>query len=276
MVKIIEFFGPPGAGKTTLADHCVSYLKEENISVLNSKESQYHGYKTWLSKTKGRPVQSGTLELITRSLPRDWGEKTFDLTLFPGKHKYRNDLINQFVLQNPDLMNDLIDKINGLYENNEGKRILSWFQDAFFKYQNAIEYFDSEVVILDEAFCQQVLAAYSPLRSDRLGDDHEDDIIDLVTHISSNIDYAFFISAEPKTCLKRQEERRDIVQGFLKDVDEHRMKEYLDERLKYSQIIHETLLDNDVCSFKIDADKSLEESKDDLREKLDEMMPELI
>jgi len=276
MVKIIEFFGPPGAGKTTLADHCVSYLKEENISVLNSKESQYHGYKTWLSKTKGRPVQSGTLELITRSLPRDWGERTFDLTLFPGKHKYRNDLINQFVLQNPDLMNDLIDKINGLYENDEGKRILGWFQDAFFKYQNAIEYFDSEVVILDEAFCQQVLAAYSPLRSDRLRDDHEDDIIDLVTHISSNIDYAFFISAEPKTCLKRQEERRDIVQGFLKDVDEHRMKEYLEDRLKNSQIIHDALLENGVVSSKIDADKSLEESKDDLREKLDEMMPELI
>ncbi len=275
MGKMIEFYGPPGAGKTTLAEECIGYLKEKKAPVLDLKEVQYQGYKRWLSEDEGRPVQAGTLDFITQAVPRDWGERTFDLTLFPGKHKYKKDMINHFSLQNPGLINDLIKKINTLYGHEEGKKVMGWFQDAFFRYQIVEEYVDEEIVVLDEGFCQQVLAAYSLIRTGTSRPDPEDDIIELIGHLPSRIDHAFFVSAEPETCLKRQEEREEVIDGFLEKKDEGIRKKDLEDRLKNSQIIHDALLKNGVVSSKIDADKSLEGSKDDLRHEMDEMMLEL-
>ena len=50
MGKIIEFYGPPGSGKSTLVSICNSYLEKKGIEECNFYETKYLGFKKWINE----------------------------------------------------------------------------------------------------------------------------------------------------------------------------------------------------------------------------------
>jgi len=278
MGKIIEFYGPPGSGKTTLAQISIEYLKSNGINAVDFPQGQYLGFKRWLVEPK--TWTSAThfkkmkiLKSLLKYMPDFLGKKLLDSNWFSGKYIYKQDLEYDFMIENLDLYNIIIDKLDEIYEYEEGKKRWYRFKNDFFKYQTAKDYLDKEILVLHEAFCKHISSAHSLLRVEKLPSNYRKGIKELTKLVSDKIDYAFFISARPDLCLKRQIKRGHLIG---EKIGKKRRKKDFEIRYKNSLLIHQTLKEEGINVYRIKNNKSLNEGKEKLIKILDnEIIPRL-
>jgi len=277
MGKIIEFYGPPGSGKSTLAQISIEYLKSNGINAVDFTQSQYLGFKRWLVEPKpwtSKPhfKKMKILESLLKYIPSSLGKKLIDSKWFSGKYIYKQDLEYDFMIENLDLYNIIINKLDEIYDYEEGKKRWYRFKNDFFKYQIEKDYLDKEILVLHEAFCKHISSAHSLLRAEKLPSSYRKGIKELAKLVSDKIDYAFFISAKPDLCLKRQIERGHLIG---EEIGKKRRKKDFEIRYKNSLLIHETLKEEGVMVYRIQNNKSLKDGKEKLINILDELIPEL-
>jgi len=276
MAKIIEFYGPPGVGKSTLAKLIRKDINKKDITILNFRDVKFLGYKKWfLEKNNNSSLKWNVIKFLFRMLPENRPLKIINSLPHILRPNFERDIINQFIIENSTLFNVLMDKINKIYYSPEkAKKILSWFQKDFFSYQIKKNFLDDEIVVLDSdqsSFCQHILATYSLLRVEKTSENYRKDIRELTNSISNLIDYSVYVIAEPQICLKRQKKRKWLVSGFEK-LNEKKILEDLKKRIEHSNLIHHTLNGGGNKSIKIKNDKNIEIVKNDLITKLDNLL----
>ncbi len=277
MGKIIEFYGPPGSGKTTLANISIKYLKSNGINAVNFSQAQYIGFKRWLVEPKQWTSESyfkkmEILESLLKHVPNSLGKMLLESDWFSGKYIYKQDLEYDFMIENLGLYNIIINKLHEIYEYNEGKKRWFRFKNDFFKYQVAKDHLDKEILVLHEAFCKHISSAHSLLRAEKLPVNYERGIKEFTKLISDKIDYAFFISARPDLCLERQRKRGHLVG---EKINKKRRNKDFEVRYKNSLLIHETLKEEGVSVYRIKNNKSLNVGKEKLISILDEVISEI-
>lgn len=276
MGKIIEFFGPPGSGKTTLAKSAYAHLKNEGIEISDFERARYFAFKKWLSIPKNWVSKTDEknmkrLQSVLDVLPDFLGRKLFDCSFFSGMFIFRNDLAYEFIIENPDLINEVIKNIDRRHGPKEAKKRLYRFYNDFFKYQLAKDYIKNPI-IFHEAFCKHISSAHSLFRTGEIPEGFQADVQRFTELISDKIDYAFYVRADFDTCLERQSKRGYIV-GEKLDLEKKR-KDFM-IRLETSEIIHRTLKKNGVKSFRIENDEDFKKADETIKKRLDEVIPEL-
>ena len=277
MSKIIEFYGPPGLGKTALAEIALQYLNKRGIESIDWRERRYLGYKKWLKEAGGKKIKYPTekriilalLDFLPAFLKRRLIGKS---NLFLDTMEYERCLIQKFIIENPKIFSLIIKNID---ENNyfkDKEKVLDRYFRLFVKYQETVQITNQDLIIFDEAFCQRILGIYSYLFMEDLTYDYEKDLKYLLNLVSFKIDLVFYIQSSPKKCFKRQKKRGAIIGEYSNEKE--RLKD-LKIMNKNSQIIHETLLDNGVKSFKIDNNGTLKDAKEQLYPCLDEIIENL-
>jgi len=276
MSKIIEFFGPPGSGKTTIANHTLSYLRKRNISAIGLEESRYKGFKKWISDSRSSSTRNRVLKKIIEALPKSLGNKLIASDLFVGRYIYEQDLINRFIRKDPGLFILLNEKIENIYCSSEAAVILRCFERDLASYQNSIDYIEEKFTVLEEGFCQSMLhPTFSLMKTSKLPPGYKKDIKELTKGISSHIDYAFFVSADPEVCDQRQKTRGKYIHDFQGKTGKSRRIKSLETNLKDADLIHSILNKNGVPCFKIDNNDSLSRVEDDMSDILEKFIPEL-
>jgi len=284
MGKIIEFFGPPGAGKSTLAKYTTRYLTNENIKALNhrigKKKGRYIGYKRWSLQNNSDEYsflpkyskQNKILNFLIKIIP----EKLGDEILLPNEFKYREELINRFILNNLDLYNILNENIDKLYQSLNKKEIMhTKIKNDFYKYQNCKDFFQDEIIVLDEALCQRLSTIYHPHFAEKSDLEWKEDMMKITSLIAKKIDCAFYVKASPKICNKRQMNRGSTIDGFHKKNKEKDRLFGLEMRVKHFNIIYKTLSRNNVRTFKVNSEGLLEPTINQLEGHLDKIISNL-
>lgn len=286
MGKIIEFIGSPGSGKSELSNIAVNYLSKSGFKVLDRLTSQFFGFKKWLSSVKRvkYQTQKDILEFFLNIMPQKIGRRVVDSTLFIDIYDYKKYLINNFTIKNPILIDFTKNRLEEVFNSNKRNyrktRFLAGFKENYAQYQNAEELMENEIVVLDEAALNKLLMIHSPINVDEIPPDYQKYINQFIDYLSPIIDYNFFVYTDPKLCIERQKSRRSVMRGWKKimgidDINDKNILKELERRVKDYQIIHETLLENGVKSFKIDNNGSLEDAKEQLYPCLDEIIEDL-
>jgi len=277
MSNIIEFYGPPGSGKTILARKAVKYLRSKKIKTIGRNESQRIGLNRWCKQTRKASTELRTLSFILDNGPKLITDNLTEKShLFIDRYEFKKELINDFIFENRDFFELILDCTEDLYHDNAEKIILSRFTDSISIYQNIFEYIEDEFIVLDEAFCNDILIAFSLLNLDIIPSNYKNFIMKLVNHISNMIDYGFFVEIKPEISLKRQKSRERIVRGIKDERDNQKLLKDLKLRYENSKLIHRTLSENNIPSFKIDNNKSLELSEKQLYDHLDHIISDNI
>lgn len=148
-----------------------------------------------------------------------------------------------------------------------------------FAHQMALTKINSnQLIILDEvSFLKRILHIYSPIytNTSKLEKmNYEVSLKKIVKKISNNIELAFFINVEPEKLNKRLEDRKKRlrIESRLSKNERLEMYRFMNNAL---EIIHKTLLENDVQSIILDNNSSLAETKEQLRKILDEVVRDL-
>jgi len=278
MGRIIEFYGPQGAGKTTLAEVMVDYLNDSNINIINYNKRRDLAFKKWLLVEDERwiPGKYSTMHKLIKKIvissPKIVVDKIIKSNFFSAKFIYRETLLDEFIIENADIYKTSIDKINRVSKEDKGEILLSALETKFSEYQNAIKNFDNETLVFCEGGLHIILKSiYSNIQRKNLPADYRNDLKELVTTMSSIIDSAIFINTDPKTCFERQKNRGRLAgektlskQDILKD---------LEKIQKNSLLVHETLKEKGVNSFEIKNNRSFKESEEKIKEISDEIIP---
>lgn len=206
MGNIIEFYGPPGTGKSVLTEASIDYLGDNNLKVTNREEAHYLGFKRWLFE-KRNTTEYRLLQFILKIIPLKIEKSLIKKSpIFIDKSKYESELLNQFLIENPRLFCHISSAINNRCQDVNRKRWPKPIFKRLFVYQNMKEDIQDYTVVVDEGFCHRViLNSYSLIWGCNLPSDYREKIKKIARHIAKNIDYSFFISADPKICLKRHE-----------------------------------------------------------------------
>jgi len=273
MSTIIEFYGSPGVGKTTLADKSVDYLKKLGINAKDSKECLYIGLKNRLRNAEKTTAQAKLGNILMRTLPHKIGQKIVN---FVEPSPFKSELVILFELQNPSLVNKLIEDVNEMYELKEGRMALNKMHDVYFRYQNIIENLndaDAEIVVMDDGFCKMGVDLYSLFYENKLVSDNREKLKRYIEYTSEKIDYAFFIDAEPRICDKRQRNRDYYGLNWkLETKNEQARLQAWKITQKNSKLIHNTLKKKGVESFKIRNNGSLKKSTNILKNYLQDII----
>lgn len=195
---VVEFFGLPGSGKSTLRREL---LEDELYYGDLFHEASYRkvSKKTSLSQLLPKKVQ---LRLF-----KEWWRGG-------GRELY----FNKFLMEHPDIHSQLT---HSVLESDENVRNL-WFlfTKSISEYRLLLETRQcDEILCLNELFCQRAMSL-------AFRDDNYD--IPCGTYFKTMIkpDVLIYVDVEPRICLNRQRERKDIVakKDWLKDEEAVVMK----------------------------------------------------
>jgi len=277
MGKIIEFYGPPGAGKTTLANYAKEYLKENEIPVFGRKEAEFFGYKEWLKRKDETkyPTEKRIMDILLEVLPLTFQKRLIKSDIFFDRSGYYQDMINGFIKDNFEFYSSLMQKLYKAYsfksnfgvnkKNKLHKDIgyhIGIFSEDLFRYQNAYKNLNKKITLLDEGLLKRI----SRLHLD-IEDKYNKEVLNLVKTLSSKLDYTFLIYNEPEKCIERKSF------NFKRNKEEYII--YFHDYMECFDIVHRTLLENGVKSFKINNNGSLDEAKVQLYPCLGEIIEDL-
>lgn len=274
MVQIIEFYGAPGSGKTTLSEFTASHLSKNYRDTRLFDEAQYIGLENWskFSMDERRNSENFT-DLFLKYFPIDIRIKFHKFfKSMTEMRKYREEMTARFSIENSEMVKCVIDDIKESYESPLDAALLNWFMSDFYRYGCIENSIDDHTVVLEDGMLKRIATLYSLLSEQRSPDDYEENMKELVDMISSHIDMAFFIHTEANTAYERQKDR-----GFF--CPEHKLTgeptktTVLRELERYNEnfkLISASLENKDVPIFKIDNDKSLSSAKKQIKNVCDD------
>jgi len=281
MGKVIEFYGPPGSGKTKLAKIAIKYLKKKEIRAINPRQEKLAILKEYISKNDRiiYPSEGRFLEFLFKILPETIKQRMIDKSLiFCDRYQYKNHFLNRFIIENALLLKNVVkslDYLSNYYKDDKrAEKVLNMFKKDWLNYQLKEEGFKNSVIVLDECFLMRISTAHSlhGFKNRKSPPNYKKNIVRLTKNFSPRIDYAFYITADPEICNSRQKNRGRII-GEKSD-EEKRLKG-LEKRIEHFELIHKTLDEKGVFTFKINTEGSLEESIQELKRCFDEIISDL-
>ncbi len=276
MVKIIEFHGCSGSGKSILANLSISYLNKKGYEALGREKSETLGFTKWLSEENRAkyPMELKALRTLSKLIPRSLWIKIVDKSTFFGdKHLYKRKLMTDCLTDNIETVNMIYKNAKELSDDQDRKReILEGLLESLTRYENAKRYFKNEIIVLDEAFLKLLSPLYTNLWTENLPKNYKKDIKKLVIQVSPMVDFTFFVNTKPELCIKRQKKRGIIVS---KEYREKGTWKGIERSFCQHKFIHQTLKENGVRAFQIDNNGSFEKAKEQLYQHLDQVIVEL-
>lgn len=143
MGKIIEFYGPPACGKTTLSRFTIEYLNNKNFEAMGLKKLKALSFNKMINENHNHsenkiykslePKEIKVIKKLFKILPCSMVEYIFK------KSHILNDvlgkeLLSQFIFQNLEIFDQIIQDINKIHDENNFRiknRRLRWMERSF-------------------------------------------------------------------------------------------------------------------------------------------------
>lgn len=146
-MRLVEFIGIPGSGKSTYQPFVKSYLRKRGQEAFDKRDLRVL-----------HACGNSFLYEVIRSLPS--GLSSALLKLSTNKDKLRKSYANQF----SDRYSGLVNFVEGLLESNsnsEHKLAVKWFQNAAYRYELGTQMLNGGAYLLmDEGFMHKVLTLF--------------------------------------------------------------------------------------------------------------------
>jgi deoxyadenosine/deoxycytidine kinase len=237
-MHVIEFFGMPGSGKSTILRFVRNALKRRLSNVLDEDEAFYYSFA---SSQKSHLV-STILNILTTTRI-SYKVLRLYLNRFvvgPDKAKALTASASEnFIKQRPDLYNLILRQIDDNYQYNGYRKLLKlWFVDLIAKYQIFEDYLPSRTILIaDEWFIHEALCCFVPGK-DLSANRGLTQYINLVP----KSDVIIYVEAELPQCLSRINARRN-GHIFINNLHGPEKIKYLENNQKTAEYINYQLKD---------------------------------
>lgn len=187
-MRVVEFLGPPGSGKTSLARELIRSLP----NTIDLEEAVRLAVKTGgedgLTRAAARLSRSSSSRIWRTSYARSTDR-------FAG--------LARFIAANPRTLETALaaQRIRAERDRDQAM-VLGWVLNLMARYQLAIEWGGQDWLVLDEGFCQRGVALFSHGFID-------DDLPSLTAYLTSNPrpDLVVVIETPIETCAERLDQR---------------------------------------------------------------------
>lgn len=184
----IEFFGPPGAGKTTLfqqlitAEEVYGGVAEDAISrIVHSQEAIHYRLQ---------------YRLMPDPIKRFFEEKFI-------QYRFADEVLPQFIKEHPTFLETVVTAMNAV--SHEPEAIFKFCKRSAEQYQlGAATVTDDEIFCLDEGFVQRAFAIRWR------GPDDSFSMEEYFAHVPTP-DLVVYVDAPVEVCLNRQRERERVT-----------------------------------------------------------------
>ena len=146
-MRVVEFLGAPGSGKTTLAGELArSFPGAVDLE----------GAVRTSIGARGEDAMAQTAARISRSSSSRMWRAAY------ARSTDRFSGLTRFVGANPEFMRTILDGQHSRADRDRGQDlVLGWLLNLMARYQLAIEWARAEWLVVDEGFCQRGVALFS-------------------------------------------------------------------------------------------------------------------
>jgi hypothetical protein len=151
-LKLIEFTGIPGSGKSTIVPIVKSYLKEQGLDIFDAKNVILCGENFHFIKKHFKSLLGSLPMKIRKKILRGLNNYSY------LKHEYTLN----YILNNLQLFNYIVDRTKSRPIPERHKNlIIEWFLNMAASYQIAHEFLEkNSVLLLDEGFVHKVVSLF--------------------------------------------------------------------------------------------------------------------
>ena len=189
-MKIVEFMGPPGSGKSTLSPSCIKFMRRNNHRVITVKEADIESVK----KESNRIL----LNFIFRYFPRSL---SFKISSYLNK---TTNLQEKYEINSKNVYSEIYKFTQSLKSQREiskshKKRIDNWFSGLLGRYHFLNTNLDkNQCVVFDSGFMQMASSLFVPFE-----DTFDYKLLEkYILHIPE-IELLFHIDISDDVCLQR-------------------------------------------------------------------------
>ena len=241
-MRYIEFFGLPGAGKSTFADHVVHTLFAQQRGVFHRWNAKQALMQRMVQSRSGMLwrglsllIKCGFQEPLVRVL---WGQSRYVFLL-------------SFLQTYPDLIRQVVEYASSIHPqpDMDSQTLVTWFCDVACVYQAARQWLrPQEILLWEEGFCQQVYYLIVAFRQAGL----DERKIAAYLQLIPKPDAAVLLLADPNQCEARMHSRSKGIANHLRMLSPAERIAVLEQRFQTYLVVAQELEARNVTVIRLE------------------------